>query len=63
MTRSPLLTPAGAYDRAAICREAHRQFRLMRSCRLPFLTDWVLHDGLPIFEEVVRERFDRNSDA
>ncbi len=25
-----LLTPDGQYDRGAICREAHRQFRQMR---------------------------------
>ncbi len=28
--RAPLLTPAGAFDRAAIMRDAHRQFGQMR---------------------------------
>ncbi len=27
MMRAPLLTPAGAYDKAAIMREGHRQYR------------------------------------
>ncbi len=28
MMRVPLLTPRGAFDRAAIMREAHRQFKM-----------------------------------
>ncbi len=31
MTHAPLLTQSGSYDRAAIMRDAHRQFRQMRA--------------------------------